>query len=103
MGASFQDVAEFVANFCGADSSSIHPGTRLEADLGITGDDGVDLLAAFAERFRVDFGRPDSKEQYLFHSEGWPLPFQKKVQVLVVTVGDLHLAAARHRWEDPHQ
>ena len=100
---SFQEVAEFVAKFSGTTSSRIQPATRLEADLGITGDDGVELLEAFTAHFQVDFARPYSTNTFLFHGEGWSLPFPRRRQVLVVTVGDLHVAAARHAWEDPHQ
>ena len=106
---SFDEVADLVADVSGADRSRIKPSSRLESDLGITGDDGVDLLQALAVRFGTDFDRPDHGGQYLFGSEGHAflrngirhLLGRPKSKVIPITVGDLHLAVVRGQWEDP--
>lgn len=56
--------------------------TFFERDLGITGDDGVELLEDIQKRFGVSFIGPDGSlrvafglaaDEYLFHSEGFSL------------------------------
>ncbi len=56
--------------------------TRLESDLGVTGDDGEELLKAVAKEFGVALANPDdgyrttfslSPNEYLFSSEGFDL------------------------------
>ena len=80
---SFDEVAAFVREFAGiSPHRSIKPETRLEADLGITGDDGDDLLRAANEHFQVDLASPDNgiaqtfrlgPNEYFFHPEGFDL------------------------------
>lgn len=106
---SFDEVADVVAEFSGTDRSRISPSTRVESDLGITGDDGDELLQAIATRFRTDFNRPDHAGRFLFGSEGMSFPVRNirqllghpKSTVIPITVGDLHLAVERGKWEDP--
>ncbi len=82
--------------------------TRLEEDLGITGDDGCELLEEIQRRFSVSFAGADGslraafqleKDEYLFHSEGTGLfrLFAKLLghdieKVRPLTVGQLHQA-----------
>jgi hypothetical protein len=107
-GPTFDAVARFVADHQRIAPSALAPGTQLERDLGITGDDGVALLAAFFREFSVEYPERGPDAPYLFHSEGSDLlaPLRRlfghsaKV-VLPITLGYLHLAASRHRWEDP--
>lgn len=47
-------VQEFVATHPGVPISRVHGNTRLFHDLGVDGDDAVDLLTDFADRFNVD-------------------------------------------------
>ena len=106
---SFDEVADLVAEFVGADRSRISTSTRVESDLGITGDDGEELLQAIATRFGTDFNRADHGGRFLFGSEGMSLPLlsirqllgHPKPTVIPITVGDLHLAVVRGQWEDP--
>lgn len=75
------DVVAFVREFSGMRSvTPLPPSSRIDADLGITGDDAVELLKAAEQRFGVDFGddfgatfglRPG---QVLFGSEGLGVP-----------------------------
>ena len=88
--------------------------TRLEADLGITGDDGAELLQAAATRFGVVLadaqrGYRDTfqleENDYLFHSEGLQLSGAEALaswirrkprpRVVGLTVGGLHEAILR--------
>ncbi|ORM68441.1 DUF1493 family protein [Pantoea rwandensis] len=50
-----QQVIDFVREFSGDVKSVITEETRLEADLGITGDDGIELLEQAEKRFGVSF------------------------------------------------
>lgn len=77
-----EEVIEFVREFSGDHKSVITEHTRLDADLGITGDDGVELLEDAEKKFGVSFvtekrsfqetfGLGDN--EYLFNSEGLDL------------------------------
>lgn len=50
-----QQVIDFVREISGDVKSVITEETRLEADLGIAGDDGVELLEEAEKRFGVSF------------------------------------------------
>ena len=80
----------------------------LEKDLGITGDDGSDLLEAIEERYNITFTMESlglSKGQGLFHSEGMRI-FQliaslfgrDSENVKDITVGDLYIAICQADW-----
>jgi acyl carrier protein len=79
----FSDIADFVREQARLPAKrQIEPDTQFERDLGITGDDGVELLEAAQKRFKVNL-RPDESSyraifnlranQYLFNSEGLDL------------------------------
>ena len=114
---SFDEVAAFVKEFAGIQKSqSLQPNTRLEHDLGITGDDGDELLEEAGRRFRVELATADGgyrpnfglrPNEYLFSSEGvdligitillrW-LSREPKPVVVDLTVGRLHDVIARVR------
>jgi len=81
----------------------------LEKDLGITGDDGCELLEAIEEKFDISFTGPDgslrevfclSEGQYLFHSEGMNLFWlitsflgRDSENAKAITAGELYRAA----------
>lgn len=83
----------------------------LEKDLGITGDDGCELLEAIQEKFEISFLGQDGTikdafnlkdGQYLFHSEGmglfWLIArlFDRDLEnVKPITVGELYRAACK--------
>lgn len=78
----FQDVQNFLYEFTGISRSNvlITPGTLLEDDLHITGDDGAQLLEMAEQHFDVTLSEPDDgirgtfnlkENEYLFHSEGF--------------------------------
>jgi len=73
-------VIEFVRDFIGDRRTPISEDTYLEADLGVTGDDGSELLEEIAQAFgvilctetegyRTTFGLQEN--EYLFESEGF--------------------------------
>lgn len=82
----------------------ICPSTQFEKDLGITGDDGVELLEAIEKHFGVAIGNNQTgvretfklgSNEYLFHGEGWAIPiwwfgFGQKPVVRAFTVGELY-------------
>ena len=112
---SFDAVAAFVRQFAGLRQKHVvEPSTRCDADLGITGDDGDDLLKEASSYFRVQLAHPVegyrktlglAADEYLFHSEGLDLLgvsaiirwLQKESlpRVRDLTVGELHNAIVR--------
>lgn len=107
---SFEEIRQFVAEFSGSSPSQIEARTTLLGDLGINGDDGDELLAAFGERFNVDMSafEPDKH----FGSEGfWPwAPMhwlllrlrkgtpEQKTRLMAISVADLVRAAEKGVW-----
>ena len=81
MSPSVEEVIAFVREFSGCTRKAIDESTLLEEDLGICGDDGVELLEAekfFAVRFETDEEDFRSlfslkENEYLFTSEGLDL------------------------------
>ena len=71
--------------------------TRIEEDLGITGDDAVEFLIAFGKKFDVDISRFNMADY--FHGEGWSFDcffyklqwwfYKRKYVKKVLTIGDL--------------
>lgn len=77
---SLADVASFIRHEAGLPNSrEIHEATRLDADLGITGDDGEALVRAAEQAFGVTLHVDGSvrsvfglaPNEVLFHSEGF--------------------------------
>ena len=106
------EVIRFVRDHLGvADHVPLDSTTRLEADLGVTGDDGDELLWAAESRFGVSFGtdlRPAfalAADETLFGPEGVPVPglewLRRRLgadpppRVTDVTIGQLHEAIER--------
>jgi len=122
---SLPDVIAFVREHHGiSDRVPIDAETRLDADLGITGDDGDDLLRDVATHYQVTLcnetsGYRDTFElgadEYLFNSEGGSLfgigpligwifrGFRERPPAVVVdlTLGRLHSVVVR-QWRQEH-
>ncbi|MDR7070956.1 hypothetical protein J2X02_003830 [Pseudoxanthomonas japonensis] len=108
---SFSDVAEFVRDFAGfGHGKAITAQTRLDADLGIAGLDGDDLLKQAAEHFNAKLAGSDgyistfnlAPNEYLFGSEGLDLLgigalVRPRPLVRDLTAGELHDAICRYR------
>ncbi len=104
---SFEEVAEVIRHTALLPPDrEIARSTRLEDDLGITGDDGGDLISVVSVRFAVELTRSAfglSASEYLFHNEGID-PFGlvafvlrlsgREYRVRPLTAGDLHRAIA---------
>jgi hypothetical protein len=83
----FQEFASFIREYWHvSDGKNVSPETQFERDLGLTGDDGNDLLEATEKRFCVTLASEETglretfslgPNEYLFHAEGWnPFPFR---------------------------
>jgi acyl carrier protein len=78
---SFGEFADFVRNWGGLPTSKqIDPETQFERDLGISGDDGSDLLIATEKEFAISLSSEEDgyrktfnlgPHEYLFNSEGF--------------------------------
>ena len=95
----FSAVADFVRQWCRLSPKLLlKPETQFEFHLGITGDDGCELLEAAEAHFRVDFGSTPGTvfdlrhKEYLFNAEGnlFSLFRKTNTQVRKFTLGDLH-------------
>lgn len=105
----FDEFANFIREFSGdfADQA-ITPETQFERDLGITGDDGNDLLVATEKRFHIQLVTEErslretfnmAPNEYLFHGEGigcnflvflWPFGKPETIVIREFTVGELY-------------
>lgn len=101
----FEEVANFVRGWARIPAKrQITPDTQFERDLGITGDDGSELLEAVQKRFRVNLA-PDETgyretfglgpNEYLFNSEGFGFGAEivtllSNHSVRAFTVGELY-------------
>ena len=99
---SFADFADFIRSQCGIQQKkSITLESKFEDDLGVTGDDGLDLLKATEKHFNVNLS--DSEQGYsrtfdlapnelLFQGEGL---FNYHGSVREFTVGELYRAVRK--------
>lgn len=109
----FEEFSDFIREVAGLPASTeITPATRFEKDLGITGDDGSDLLTDVERKFGVLLHSKEDgyrktfnleQNEFLFNSEGFN-PFQLitmllkksgKSKVRDFTVGELFEAVCR--------
>jgi hypothetical protein len=97
----FEEVAELVREWTNYDGP-LAADTALQADLGVSGTDLLDVLEAYSERFAVGV----SGYRWYFHSpEEWPTfawlfstPRYSRVPEILITVGMLHRFAEMGRW-----
>lgn len=101
------EVKDWVAGQVSARREQLHTTTRIEQDLGITGDDASELMAAFGERFEVDLS--EFKFDHHFGQEGGnPFSFiylrvfaRHQLETVPVTIDDLVEAALQKKWQTP--
>ncbi|MGA9672934.1 MAG: DUF1493 family protein [Terracidiphilus sp.] len=110
----FEQFADFIRESCQiSQKRRIAPETQFERDLGVTGDDGVELLEATEKRFNIRLATEEDglrktfnlgPNEYLFNSEGFGLfPFRSfsifgrnpTPTVRAFTVGELHDAVLK--------
>ncbi|HKD61397.1 MAG TPA: DUF1493 family protein [Terracidiphilus sp.] len=104
---SFERLADFVRKWALLrNDKQISLDTQFERDLGITGDDGTELLEAVQERYGIEFTSESfglEFNEYVFRSEGFelfPIFFQSLFgkptpEVRSFTVGELYEAVLK--------
>lgn len=104
---SFAEIEEFVRRHQRIPASTlITPETQFERDLGITGDDGSELLVDAETYFNVSFDTDAhtsedifklADNEFLFHGEGvvWPSSIFSRYTVRSFSVGELHEAISK--------
>ncbi len=105
--ASFDEFSDFIRQWGRiSPKRRIEPETDFERDLGVSGDDGRDLLEAVEERFGISLSSEEhgyreafnlAPDEFLFGPEGlWPDPgtlFGRPAKVVVgLTVGRMYKA-----------
>lgn len=104
--ATFKDVRAFLCETCRVSRESLTPSTRLLHDLGIDGDDAVEILTDFGKRFGVDLS--SFPFQRYFGSEvgagiRWlvrKVHGRDAIRLASITLQDLLDAANQGRWLD---
>lgn len=99
-------VASFVARVSGCPIRKINARSQIEKDLGITGDDAIELMQAFAEEFEADLAGMEFCRH--FGLEGFDLFGAQRRQpgggdygVYPITISHLARLAKERRWSLP--
>jgi acyl carrier protein len=92
-----QDIIAFIANETGTERSSVRLSSRLAQDIGLDGDDAVELFEEFGEKFHVDLTALGDHWHDHFHSEGL-FGSSPGFMVVTITVQDLADAATSGKW-----
>jgi hypothetical protein len=99
------EVTQFVADARGMSPNRILPTSRLLEDLGLDGDDALELMLDFFARFHVSKGG-FVFNQYFGPEAGWsPLAFLWRKPVIPITIQDLIDSATAKAWKirDKHE
>jgi hypothetical protein len=104
---SFEHLCEIIRDQCPLHPEErIVPDTQFERDLGITGDDGDEVLSRVAEYYGIKFTAKSfdlGPNEFLFHSEGFDL-FNVPLRMILgkpepeirsFTVGELYDATSK--------
>lgn len=110
---SFDDFTQFIREYWSLSRKKvINPETQFERDLGLTGDDGDDLLEAVAKRYEIEFTSESfnlKPNEALFHDEASVLflgpaamqtllsldPLRSAREIRSFTVGELYDAVLK--------
>jgi acyl carrier protein len=92
----FNDLVEFIHKQTGSHEIPITKETSLENDLGVTGDDGEDLIIEFGRKYNVNI------TNFLFTKYFYPEPLASSAleEIKALTVGDLVKAIEAGRLDD---
>lgn len=90
---------EFISDLSGIDGNEIFENTSLEGDLGIYGDDAVELILAFGKKFSVDVSKFRASE-YFISEGGFKIGSYKNVNLKELKVFDLIKAVEIGRLDD---
>ena len=66
--------------------------TKIEVDLGITGEDAIELLVAYSKRFSVDISNFMAAEYFEAEGMNWLMP-TNVINKKKLTIGDLEKGA----------
>jgi acyl carrier protein len=97
---------DFISEQLSVRRESLAPSTRIQEDLGCTGDDAVELMQAFAKQFSVDLRALNLKEYFDeegFDPIGYVLSLFRKCRIArrsALTLEDLVNAARAGKWPD---
>ena len=105
MGTTLQEpLIEFVSTELGVNPARLSPNTRLNHDLGVDGDDGLEFMAAFSQRFGVDISAFEASKYFgpeaggnifvwlwWFVTRGWP-------KFVPITLNDLQASILAGHW-----
>ena len=100
-------VLAFVARESSANADKMFLSTKLSGDLGIEGDDAVELMARFAEQFNVDMSAYRHSDYFGAECSFvplaviWPPWWKARRQRRVVAIIDLVRAARYGYWPAP--
>lgn len=100
-------VRSFVCDFWNQRPDRLRSATRLEEDLGMTGDDAAEFLEAFARQFEVDLAALEFHKHFGPESGPvvfWPRRLAEELKDwghFPVTIGHLVAVAAARRWTCP--
>ena len=95
------ELIEFLCREVQVGHAEIKADTQLQHDLGVDGDDGLDLIEAFARKFGVDFAGFDCTQH--FGPEGMPifslwLWGRSRPRFIPITVADLEASIRAGKW-----
>ena len=102
----FNKLKDFIVKKAGVDDEEITRDTQIEDDLGVTGDDAVDLIIAYGKAFDVDVTRFMAAEYFgpercvLISELGNWLTGQTKRTRKVLTVSHLEKGIAAGRLDE---
>ncbi len=100
-------VMQFVREAWNMPSNKLRPETRLEEDLGMTGDDAAEFLGAFAGEFEVDLTGIEFHKHFAPECGpilSWPRSLVEEMRdhgKFPVTIGHLVDVAVARRWMCP--
>ena len=90
-------IKAFVAEFTGVSESELNADTKINADLGVDGDDALEFMTAFEGRFQVDLSGFVFRKY--FGPEGWnPTALLTPKRPDPLTLGQLAEAAEAKVW-----
>lgn len=92
----YNDLVAFIYDQCARFEVPITPDTSIENDLGVTGEDGEELIIKFSKRYNVNI------DNFYFTKYFYPEPFLSKMpdKIEILTVGHLLKAIEAGRLDD---
>jgi acyl carrier protein len=105
MSASLQvPLIEFVSTELGVNPARLLPNTRLNHDLGVDGDDGLEFMAAFSQHFGVDISSFEASKYFGPEAGGnlfvwlWWFVTCSWPKFVPITLDDLQASILAGRW-----